>query len=156
MLEGGDYKSRVETSVTQKYMENGKWQKHEVSWIEPKHVLYLSTTRVFSLYKQQCGREGDKALPDSTILYYLKNSQAFIFETKKESFKKIDPKTGMQVEKNGEKKRTSTTALLFELEKLDINLSPTEEDTVTELQNSKEENLNNISIEDPSEHQLPF
>jgi DNA primase len=156
MLEGGDFKSKETDSVTQKFMENGKWQKHQISWIEPKHILWLSTTRVFNLYKQQCGREGDKSLPDSTILYYLKNSQAFIFETKKESFKKMDPKTGMQVEKDGEKKRTSTTALLFDLEKLDITLSPTDEESESESKENKEENYSEISIEDPPEQQLPF
>jgi len=68
----------------------------------------------------------------------------------------MDPKTGMQVEKDGEKKRTSTTALLFDLEKLDITLSPTEEESEFESQKNKEENYSEISIEDPPEQQLPF
>jgi hypothetical protein len=62
----------------------------------------------------------------------------------------------MQEEKDGAKKRTSTTALLFDLKKLDISLTPTEEDTESESQISEGENHSEISIEDPPEPQLPF
>jgi hypothetical protein len=76
-------------------------------------------------------KEGDKPLPESTVEYYLKNCQAFKFETKKESFKKIDPKTGLQEEKDGEKKRTSTTALVFDLELIPgLNIGDKEEQIV--------------------------
>jgi hypothetical protein len=86
---------------------------------------------VFSLYKAQCLREGDKPLPESTIEYYLRNSAAFVAETKKESFKKIDPKTGAQeVSESGEKKRTSTTALIFLAEKTGLMLGGTKDDGV--------------------------
>lgn len=158
MYEGGDYKIRETNSVTRKFKENNKWAKQDVTWIEPKQVLWISTSRVFSLYKHQCGREGDKPLPDSTILYYLRNSPAFLFETKKGSFKKIDPKSGMQVEVNGEKKRTCTTALVFDLGKLDLNISSSEQDTLAEIgkNTTNRDNISNIKIEKTPDQELPF
>lgn len=133
LYDGGDYKTAYVNMVNRRYMEDGKWRTDHVEWAEAKNVFWLTTSRVFGLYKQQCQRQGDKPLPESTVEYYLKNSKAFLFETKKESFIKVDPKTGMQEvkkEKTGEKDefgvpiekerklRTSTTALLFDLDLL--------------------------------------
>ena len=68
-------------------------------------------------------REGEKPLPESTIDHYLHNSKAFICETKKESFRRIDPKTGYQeTNGSGEKMRTSTTALVFYYDMLGISI----------------------------------
>jgi len=90
---------------------------------EPLKLFYLSVSRVFALYKSQALREGDKPLPDATMEYYLKNSPAFICDTKKVSFKKMDAKSGYQeIDEKGNKKYTSTTALVFYLDKLNLNL----------------------------------
>ena len=87
----------------------------------------MSTSRVFSLYKTQSLHEGDKPLPESTVEYYLRNSESFLFETKKESFKKIDPKYGThESDESGKKKYTSTSALVFDFDKLNIALNETE------------------------------
>ena len=118
LFEEGDYKLEYKETVIRRYFENGIWGKEEKKLDQATELLYLTTSRVFSLYKTQCLREGDKPLPESTIEYYLKNCQAFVCETKKESFRKIDPKTGTQeVDDNGSKKRTSTTALIFKMAK---------------------------------------
>ncbi len=115
LFDEGDYKVAYKDKLVRTYFENGVWGKESIELPGTTELLYLTTSRVFSLYKTQCLREGDKPLPESTIAYYLKNSPAFICETKKESFKKIDPKTGQQEEnwETKEKKRTSTTALVF-------------------------------------------
>lgn len=130
LYEDGDYKVLFTDTITRRYFENGIWGKEEKRLGKAQELLYLTTSRVFSLYKTQCLREGDKPLPESTIEYYLKNCQAFVCETKKESFKKVDPKTGTQeVDDAGAKKRTSTTALIFNLEKTGIMIG--EKETLT-------------------------
>lgn len=118
----GDYKLKFTDRITQRYMENNKWITNEIEFNEGKQVLYLTTSRVFSLYKRFSQQEGEKPMPESTVEYYLKNSNAFICETKKEGFQKIDPKTGLQEVFDGKKKRTSTTALVFYYDKLPINI----------------------------------
>jgi hypothetical protein len=133
LFEGGDYKLEVTTKFTRRYFEHGEWKQQAISYTEATQILYLTTSRLFSLYKSQCLREGDKPLPDSTIEYYLRNSAAFVCETKKESFKRIDPRTGMQeVGDDNVKKRTSTTALVFEFSKLNLTIG-SETDDVTEV-----------------------
>jgi DNA primase catalytic core len=127
LFEDGDFKVLFTDKITRRYFEGTGWQKEEINLQKPQRVLFLTTSRVFSLYKSQCLREGDKPLPESTIEYYLRNSKAFLCETKKESFKKIDPKSGMQeVDDDGNKKRTSTTALVFDLEILGLNIGQVE------------------------------
>ena len=125
LFDEGDYKVVCKDKLIRTYFENGVWGKEPVELSGTTELLYLTTSRVFSLYKTQCIREGDKPLPESTIAYYLKNSPAFICETKKESFKKIDPKTGQQEEnwETKEKKRTSTTALVFHAAKTGLSFS---------------------------------
>ena len=122
LFEDGDYKVIYEDKVIRRYSESGVWKAENIILKDgAKELLYMATSRVFSLYKTQCLREGDKPLPEATIEYYLKNSSAFICETKKYSFKKINPQTGKQEESDsGEKKRTSTTALVFYIEKTGI------------------------------------
>lgn len=127
LFDGGDYKMSYTDEAGYTKMENGKWKNDKIKWVEPKNLLYLTLTRVFSLYKSQVLREGDKPLPESTIEYYLRNSKAFLFETKKESFKKIDPRTGMQEKISegisiGKNKRTSTTAFVFDYDMLNISI----------------------------------
>lgn len=133
LFEGGDYKIEIVREFKRRYYESGKWMEEVVNFSTPEQILYLQTSRVFSLYKSQCLKEGDKPLPESTIEYYLKNSSAFICETKKESFRKINTKTGMQeIDELGNKKRTSTTALVFKLNYLNITMNATEEETNTD------------------------
>jgi len=119
----GDYKFKFEDHVTRKYMEDNRWKTTTIEFNESKNLFYLTTSRVFSLYKRFSQQEGEKPMPESTVEYYLKNSNAFICETKKEAFKKIDPRTGQQEEtESGQKKRTSTTALVFDYDKIPINI----------------------------------
>lgn len=131
LFEGGDYKVVYADKITRTFKQDGKWQKSEIVFQEPQYILYLSISRVFGLYKTQALREGDKPLPDATVEYYLKNSPTFICDSKKVSFKKIDAKTGMQeYDENSKKKFTSTTAFLFHLDKLNLNI---EEATTEEM-----------------------
>jgi DNA primase len=123
LFEGGDYKVVYVDKITRTYKENGEWKKSDISFPEPQQVLYMSISRVFGLYKAQALREGDKPLPDATVEYYLKNSPSYICDTKKVSFKKIDAKSGMQeYDEKGNKKFTSTTAFVFYLDKLNLNI----------------------------------
>ena len=168
LIEGGDYK----TGYTNKLV----WRKgnqpgdHEtMRWMEGKNVLWLNMQRVFSLYKSQAGREGDKPLPESTVEYYLKNSKAFICETKKESFKKIDPKTGLQevrketakdhfgVELIVEKKmRTSTTALVFDLDMLNLNVAVEDNNDEQEQGNEQTQQTEPAESKHDDQSKLPF
>jgi len=122
LYEGGDFKLHKTDRFTRTYMEDGQWKKDDIVFSKPQDLLILSVSRVFGLYKTQALREGDKPLPEATIMYYLKNSPALICDSKKVSFKKIDSRHGMQeIDDNGNKKFTSTTALVFNLEKLNLN-----------------------------------
>jgi DNA primase len=123
LFEGGDYKVVYADNISRTFMENGEWKKSKIILEEPFDLFYLSVSRVFGLYKTQALREGDKPLPDATVEYYLKNSPAFICDTKKVSFKKVDAKTGLQeYDENGNKRFTSTSAFVFYLDKLNLSL----------------------------------
>ena len=151
IYEDGDYKLVTASKFTQRYFEAGQWKKMEFTYDDPKQLFYLTTSRVFSLYKTQCLREGDKPMPESTIEYYLKNSAAFICQTQKESFKKIDSRTGQQeTDDNGIKKRTSTTALVFDFSKLGISIGPGTEDDATDTTTAP------APAADGTEQDLPF
>lgn len=151
IYEGGDYELVIASNFTQRYFEAGQWKKMEFTYDEPKQLFYLTTSRVFSLYKTQCLREGDKPMPESTIEYYLKNSAAFICQTQKKSFKKIDSRTGQQeTDDNGIKKRTSTTALVFDFSKLGISIGPGTEDDATDTITAP------APASDGTEQDLPF
>ncbi len=129
LFDDGDYKVIYGASINRRYSENGVWKTEIIKLSKAQELLYLTTNRVFSLYKSQCLKEGDKPLPESTVEYYLKNSAAFITETKKESFKKIDPKLGIQeTDESGAKKRTSTTALVFNLAKTGLMINDNEKE----------------------------
>jgi len=123
LYENGDYKVVYADRFTRTFKEDNKWQKSEVVLNEPQNILYLSTSRVYGLYKTQALREGDKPLPDATVEYYLKNSSAYICDTKKVSFRKINSKNGFQeYDDRGNMKYTSTSAHVFYLEMLNLNI----------------------------------
>jgi hypothetical protein len=123
LFENGDYRVVYADKIMRTYRENGMWQKSEIKLKEPQDILYLSVSRVFGLYKSQVLREGDKPLPDATVEYYLRNSPAFICDTKKVYFRKIDAKTGCQeYDENGNKKFTYTSAFVLYLDKLNLSL----------------------------------
>jgi len=123
LFEDGDYKVVYASAITQLTYENGRYAKSVIKFPAQEELLYITTSRVFSLYKSQCLKEGDKPLSESTIENYLRISPAFICETKKEGFKKIDPRTGFQeISENGERKRTSTTSLIFYAKKTGLML----------------------------------
>ncbi len=123
----GDYKTRYADRIVRTYMDKGIWQKSEITLTGPQNILFLSVSRVFGLYKTQALREGDRPLPDATVEYYLKNSPAFICDTKKESFRKIDPGTGHQLHyQNGKGVFSSTSAFIFYLDKLNLSIGETD------------------------------
>jgi DNA primase catalytic core len=129
LFQDGDYRVVYADKVIRTFKENGEWQRSEIILPKPQNVLYLSVSRVFGLYKSQALREGDKPLPDATVEYYLKNSPAYICDTKKVSFKKIDAKSGMQeYDEKGNKKFTSTTAFVFYLDKLNLSMDNAQPD----------------------------
>lgn len=127
LLDGGDYKVKFTNSIKRIYNEKNVFEHEIIEFKEHKRLLFITTSRMFSLYKSQCLREGEKPLPDSTIEYYLRNSLSFICETKKESFKKIDPRTNLQEKsESGENKRTSTTALVFDMDRTGLSIGDQE------------------------------
>jgi DNA primase catalytic core len=129
LFQDGDYRVVYADKIVRKFKENGEWQRSEIILPKPQNVLYLSVSRVFGLYKSQALREGDKPLPDATVEYYLRNSPAYICDTKKVSFKKIDAKSGMQeYDEKGNKKFTSTTAFVFYLDKLNLSMDDAQPD----------------------------
>ena len=129
LFQDGDYRIVYTEKVTRTFKENGEWQRSEITLPKPQNVLYLSVSRVFGLYKTQALREGDKPLPDATVEYYLKNSPAYICDTKKVSFKKMDAKSGMQdYDEKGNKKYTSTTAFVFYHDKLNLSIDDAQPD----------------------------
>lgn len=110
--------------ITHTFKENGEWKKSEINLQNPQNLIYLSVSRVFGLYKSQALREGDKPLPAATVEYYLKNSPAFICDTKKVYFKKFDAKNGYpELDEKGNKKFTYTSAFVFYLDKLNLNIA---------------------------------
>ncbi|MBV5334211.1 MAG: DNA primase [Sulfuricurvum sp.] len=180
IYDDGDYKLIYTNEVTRRWMDGGVWKSDKIVYQQPKQLFYLTTSRVFNLYKVQCQRESDKALPESTIEYYLRNSKAFLFETKKESFKKIDPRTGQQetiayeetvpygekIQKT-KKKRTSTTAFVFDYSLLNISIEtesnePNEEEHAEAVTHTPEpakpvETQKQMKFEDdPEKDDLPF
>lgn len=127
LYDGGDYRIVSTDRFYRTYKEDNQWKRNEIIFKEPHNLLYLSVSRVFGLYKTQALREGDKPLPDATVEYYLRNSPAFICDCKKVSFQKIDAKSGMQeYSEGGKKKYTSTSAFIFDLDKLDLSIEDNE------------------------------
>lgn len=127
LFQEGDYRVVYADKITRTFKENGEWQRSDIILPKPQNILYLSVSRVFGLYKTQALREGDNPIPDATVEYYLKNSPAYICDTKKVSFKKIDAKSGMQeYDEKDKKKFTSTTAFVFHLDKLNLSVDNAE------------------------------
>lgn len=139
LYDGGDYKFKFENKIVKSYMEGGNWEKEVINFVEPLTLFYLNPSRAINLYRTQVLREGVQPLPESTILSYLRNSKAFICETKKETFKKIDPKTGLQESRDGNKLRTSTSALIFNYSKLPLSIQTESEGEKEEIQTSEAE-----------------
>jgi len=126
LIEDGDYKVICKDKIIHRYYEHGEWLAKEKLFDQPCRLLYLNTARVHSLYKAHCLiLTGQKPMPASTLKFYLTNpgTPELVCETKKESFQKIDPSTGKQeCNELGVKKRTSTSALIFEMEKTGLQL----------------------------------
>jgi hypothetical protein len=53
----GDYKIRYTSTVSKKFYD-GKWREERIN-IDEQKVLFLTTSRLFSLYKQVSMREGE-------------------------------------------------------------------------------------------------
>ncbi len=124
LFQDGDYRVVYTDRIIRNYKENGEWKKEEIVLPSAQNILYLSVSRVFGLYKAQALREGDKPLPDATVEYYLKHSPAFICDAKKVYFKKFDAKSGYpEIDEKGNKKFTYTSAFVFYLDKLNLNIA---------------------------------
>ncbi len=149
LYEDGDYKFKYESRVTKSFMNGGVWDKEIIQFAHPITLFYLNPQRALSLYKTQVLREGGQPLPESTVINYLQHSKAFVCETKKESFKKIDPKTGIQEQRDGSKLRTSTSALVFDYDKLPLSIR-IETDTAEPYEEPEK------SIPDTKQQKLPF
>lgn len=69
-------------------------------------------------------------LHSTTLKFYLHHSKEFVCDTKKESFKKIDYRTGKQENDLGTKKRTSTSALIFYLSGTGLQMEAKEDNNL--------------------------
>ena len=121
-----DYKAICKETIIRRFYENGTWMTEEKLFDQPHNFLYLNTSRLFLFYKASfLIQPGEKRMPISTLKFYLHHSPEFVCETKKESFQKIDYRTGKQENDLGLKKRTSTTALIFYLNSTGLQLGTT-------------------------------
>ncbi|PXZ44736.1 DNA primase [Sanguibacteroides justesenii] len=150
IFEGGDYKFVYEKKIKRIYSEGDSWKKEDISFSEPKELIYLNTSRIFSFYRERVLKEGEKPLPESTIQSYLKNTKAFICDTKKVYFNRVDPKTGIQeLDENKKKKYTSTSAFVFDYSLLPLSIR-------NETKNEGTIETENITTTDEPQQKLPF
>jgi DNA primase len=98
----------------------------DVVWDEPKDIIFIQHSRIIPLYRKHGKMQGEKVLPADSIDYYLRNDKRYLGK-KRVAFKAIDPKTGVEVEIDGRKRRKITNAYAFLYKDLDILLN-TEED----------------------------
>ena len=71
--EGADFKIR---NVTRFHSSTIKG----TEWTVPHKILYLQKSRIFMLYKLNAHRNGDTALPEESLKYYLENSKEYLGE----------------------------------------------------------------------------
>jgi len=125
-------------------------------WNEPRQVLYLQHSRIFTLYRKHGKLSGEKILPVDSIDYYLRNDKRFLGKKKSERFKAVDNRgTEIQVETQDgifHKKKKITTAYAFLYEDLAITLHSEESDETIEV----EKPLRNKPEPDPDQEDIPF
>lgn len=118
--EGVDYKIELNDMLETDIMKS--------DWKEPKNVLYIQHTRIFTLYRKHGRQAGEKILPTDSIDYYLRTDKRFLGKKRSVSFRDIDPKTGVEREiPRGDgtmrKKRKITRAYCFLYDELNITLT---------------------------------
>jgi len=125
-------------------------------WDEPRQILYLQHSRIFTLYRKHGKLSGEKILPVDSIEYYLRNDKRFLGKKKSEHFKAVDSR-GIEIEVSmGDgtfrKKKKITTAYAFLYEELGITLHSEESDETIEI----EKPLRNKPEVDPDQEDIPF
>ena len=117
----------------------------DAQWLVAKNVVYINHSRLFQLYRVHGNKSRENILPLKTLEYYLQHSKEYLGKKLSVSFRVED--NGRIVEDihqlNGDtlKKRKVTTAMAFEYDKLEINLSSnmvepkeeTQKENVTDL-----------------------
>jgi hypothetical protein len=99
-------------------------------WTEPKNLVFVNHSRLFQLYRTHGSRSQEKLIPLSTLEYYLQHCKEYLGRKTSVAFKVEENKrivedftetcAGIET-----KKRKITTAMVFDYDKLGINLSTT-------------------------------
>ena len=111
----------------------------DAKWQLPKNVIYINHSRLFQQYRVHGNRTKENILPLKTLEYYLQHSKEYLGRKLSVAFKVEE--SGRIVEDtqqlNGDpiQKRKITTAMAFEYDLLQINLTST---TVYEPSERKE------------------
>ena len=139
--EGVDYKIEFEDMIETDLLKN--------EWKEPRHILYMQHTRIFTLYRKHGRQAGEKILPTDSIDYYLRTDKRFLGKKKSVAFRDIDPKTGIEKEiLRGDgtfrKKRKITKAYCFLYDELNIDLTSGDITDIEENEYSETENEKKI------------
>lgn len=79
----GDYRIIYETTVMTKELSA------PIEFTDSKPVLYLSTKRVFALYRKQCKTLGEPSQSQQSLEHYLKTSDSFLGTKRSMRFKNI-------------------------------------------------------------------
>ncbi|MBP3420469.1 MAG: DNA primase [Marinifilaceae bacterium] len=156
LYEDGDYKIDTGSSFVRFYTKDGAMQRETIPFAGQKQLFILRPDRALSLYKSQMLKEGNRPLPSSTLLSYLVHSKAFICNTTRCTFKQIDPKTGIQVCKEGKKMRTTGAALVFDYEQLPLHLTTLSEDDALAQEREDKRQAEEAATPTVKEQQLPF
>lgn len=128
MVKDCDYKVVCKETIIRRFYKNGLWLTEKIVLDQPEQLLYLNANGMFKFYKAPVLiPPGERRMPLSTLKFYLHNSKEFVCYTKKESFKKIDYRTGKQEVDLKTKKRTSTSALIFYLNGIGLQIESTED-----------------------------
>ena len=130
--------------------------KHKLlSFPDGKKILRFKFNSVAKLYAEQLRRRNEKALPQDSLMHYLKTSKSFIGVEGSCKFVRKDYKVGEG--KVIEQKQT-TTAFCFDYDKLKINLQRFNiEDLSEERNGSSNPNAHSESMTVKAvEDDLPF
>ena len=118
---GGDY--RIETTDRLKCDRQG-----ELTFAEPKKILYLRYNRVFELYKIHAKQTNEVLLPTQSLMFYLETSPAYLGKKHSCRFKRIINGNDVMTEKEngfGPKEYVKTNsvdqALCFDYSMLESN-----------------------------------
>ena len=70
LVDSGDY--------TIKYLSSLKTDTVDITWPTERPVLYMQTTRVFTLYRKEGRQSAEKVLPVDALKYYLAHNNAYL------------------------------------------------------------------------------